>query len=680
MNEAAGHFARRVLLRQAFAGITAFAALALLAPQLLLIEPAVAPRVLAHGVVVALAAGGVTAVLTLLLLRKSRFALRSLALGSRAIEPDELEALAAVPSAATARWLVASAVLSASVLVPGLRPDRLDGGRAASLVFLAVTILGAAAIPHYVLLRETTLRIVEMAPLEPISTLLEGEELLLLPGRRVVGRMLMAIGAPVALVGVGAVLIAHAHIRTFLEQSRRETAMLLARSALEPSAFGLNDPGRADAIAAAAEFGFLAHLDPKSSVETVVTREADGQIAVTTPIEDGTAQVRFSAELDPALVASGAMGALVAVLVAAALGLLVGRALAGDLSLATRRVRLLGTETVLRGATELALPARFAVVGRLLRAVEVLADRFRVFAAAQERALEARDKAQRLRGLLFASVSHDLKSPLNAILGFTDLVGREPLSDSQRESLELIETRGRELLALIETILDAARVEAGQLALLRRPTEIPALIAEAVRKARELAGDAPAEVVVEVARGLPPVPVDAAHITRAISVIIAHALRVAQSPGARPVRVRATRQASTDDPSLTSWRPPPPGGAGPSSDPARAPASRRSGPPRSSDGGAKPAAEEHVDGILVDIEHGSSDVGATELDALFARQASSRGRGLTLGLSLARSVIELHGGALVVDRAADGSPIARCAIPFAPPPVSSKGKGARPPR
>src|SRR5262249_56857985 len=101
----------------------------------------------------------------------------------------------------------------------------------------------------------------------------------------------------------------------------------------------------------------------------------------------------------------------------------------------------------------------------LERAIELLAERFRVFARAQERAILAREAGTRTRGLFFASVSHDLKSPLNAILGFAELVRQDTLTPGQAESLEVIDRRGRELLALIETILDAARVEAGQLAL-----------------------------------------------------------------------------------------------------------------------------------------------------------------------------------------------------------------------
>ena len=123
--------------------------------------------------------------------------------------------------------------------------------------------------------------------------------------------------------------------------------------------------------------------------------------------------------------------------------------------------------------------ARFRMVARLGQAIEQLAGRFHVFAKAQERSIHARQAAARMRGLFFASVSHDLKSPLNAILGFTELVRRTELSPGQLESLDLIDRRGRELLALIETILDAARVEAGQLSLLLEAAEVTALLEEA---------------------------------------------------------------------------------------------------------------------------------------------------------------------------------------------------------
>src|SRR5262245_1729835 len=372
MNDAASNFAQRVLVRQALVGLAAFLAIALLTPQLLLLEWDVGVGVLSIGARIAGVALVGTALLSLARLRKHRFVLRALALGSRAIEPEDLEALAAIPNALTARFFTVSAILASLMLVPGIRPDKLDDGRAVSLFILSVTILGASAIPHYMLARAATIRLIELGPLEPITLLLDSEELKLLPRRRIVSRLLLAVALPVALVGVGAVLIAHAHLRSFIEESRKNTAVLVARTALEPAPFALGDGGRSDAVAAAAEFGFLARVDKHAAVPaTPFTREADGQITASTPLDDGLAVVRFSAELDPAVATGGALVAVLAMLVAGALGLLFGRALADDLVLSTRSVRLLGTESVMRGQPEIALPARFGVVARLGRAVEV---------------------------------------------------------------------------------------------------------------------------------------------------------------------------------------------------------------------------------------------------------------------------------------------------------------------
>ena len=623
MNEAAGHFTQRVLGRQALVGLSAFAAIVSLAPKLLVLEWEVAKTVLSSGALIAVIALSLTAAISVLRLRKHRFLLRALALGSRAIEVEDLGALADLPNSLTVLFFSMTSLGAALVAMPGLRPEGLDSGRAVSLLILSITILGASAIPHFVLIRAATTRLIEMGPTDPIAALLDSQEAGGIPRQRISRRLLLAVVAPVALVGVGAVLIAHAHLRTLLEESRKSTALILARAALEPAPGALSEAGRADAIAVAAEFGFIARIErPELRQEPSFSREADGQITASAPLEDGQAFVRFSANLDPTVTSAGAVIAILAVLIAALLGALIGRALSADLGLATSRVRMLGTETLLRGSMVSAEPARFGVVEHLGRAIEVLAERFRVFAAAQERAIEARAAAHRMRGLLFASVSHDLKSPLNAILGFTEILEAENLTPSQRESLELIHTRGRELLALIETILDAARAEAGQLTLMPRPIEIATIVTEALRKARDLASEYEWEIVVEIADALPPIPVDFAYVTRAIAVIVAHALRAVQSDStACLVRVRA-------------MLPPNPGNQ-----------------------------------VRIDVEHGSRNVPPAELEALFARQLTSRGRGLTLGLSLARSVIELHGGSVEVDGAPDGAPVAHCWLPLrAPPP------------
>jgi signal transduction histidine kinase len=612
---------RRVLLLQGLICLASFAATALLAPLLIVIEGDIAVSVFWVGSQIIALALLSTSITSAIRLRAHRRVIDALVAGKPAAEPDDIDALAALPSSLTVRFFAASSLIFCLVLVPGIRPERLDAGRTVSLLVLAITILSAASIPLYLVTRAATLQLIELCPPEPITTLLDRAELYQTPPRRVVRRLLVAVAAPVALVGVGAVLIAHAHLRTKIEQTRRNTAELIARATLEPSRGADSDVGRDEAIAAAAEFGFLARVEPPAeSAEPAFRREADGQIALSVPLDDGQATVRFSVELDPTLTTGGAALAALGVLVALALGWVFGRWLSADLVLATQGVRLLGTESVMRGPTRVARPARFEVVSGLGQAIEWLAERFRTFAAAQERALEARDAAQRMRGLLFASVSHDLKSPLNAIIGFAELVGQEELTRAQRESLDLIGRRGRELLALIETILDAARVEAGQLTLAPKPMEVAALITEAVRKARELTSDAGGEIAVESADDLPPVPVDAAYLTRAVGTVIAHALRTAAGdPTSRIVRVRATLPADPEE------------------------------------------------RVCIDVEYGSRDVPPAELEALFARQVTSRGRGLTLGLSLARSVVELHGGTIEVDGAPDGRPVCHAFLPLTLP-------------
>jgi signal transduction histidine kinase len=619
MIDAARNFARGIIARQVVTGIGAYCAIVLLSPNLIVLEWTMTKSVLSIGSALSIVALASSVLASLLRLRRHRELLRALSAGTQPVRAQEISDLAQLPSALTLQSFVISTIFGLIGILPGVRPEKLDQGRAVSLLILAITIVGAASLILYVVIRAATVRLLEVGPIEPIAMLLESQELHQIPRLRLLQKFLLAVVAPVTLVGVGAVLITHAHLRTLTEQSRKNTALLLARIALDPGQ-GKGD-ARNDAVAAAAQHGFLARITgPRREGDPTFSREADGELVLSVPLDDKQADVRFSAELDPAVTTEGAAIAIAFGLLAALFGVLIGRALSADLQLATHRVRLLGTESVLRGATQIARPARFRLVAKLGRAIEVLAERFRIFAGAQERALEAQEAAQRMRGLLFASVSHDLKSPLNAILGFAELVGHEELTASQRESLALIANRGRELLALIESILDTARVEAGQLTLMPRPTEVALLATEAVRRARELAGDAQHEVVLEVAEGLPEIPVDFAYAARAFAVVVAHGIRTAAAdPTSRAVRVRATRLAEPDQ------------------------------------------------GVRIDIELGSRNTTPAELEALFARRATSRGRGLTLGLSLARSIMELHGGVVKVEGTPDGAPVVQCSVPLVIP-------------
>ena len=94
--------------------------------------------------------------------------------------------------------------------------------------------------------------------------------------------------------------------------------------------------------------------------------------------------------------------------------------------------------------------------------------------------------------MFLANMSHEIRTPLNAILGFTEVIRQtDELSPGQLESLDQIERGGGELLALIETILDAARIEAGQLDLIRDQVSVQDLFDEAIEKCEDAVVVAP---------------------------------------------------------------------------------------------------------------------------------------------------------------------------------------------
>lgn len=78
-------------------------------------------------------------------------------------------------------------------------------------------------------------------------------------------------------------------------------------------------------------------------------------------------------------------------------------------------------------------------------------------------AKEAAEAANRSKTAFLANMSHELRTPLNAILGFAQLMERDPVLDARHhQELQTINRSGRHLLALINDVLEIARIEAGR--------------------------------------------------------------------------------------------------------------------------------------------------------------------------------------------------------------------------
>ena len=100
------------------------------------------------------------------------------------------------------------------------------------------------------------------------------------------------------------------------------------------------------------------------------------------------------------------------------------------------------------------------------------AERHALALAREQRARAQAEAASQAKSDFLAVMSHELRTPLNAVLGYAELLDLGlggPLTEEQRQQISRIRTSGRHLLALVNEVLDLAKVEAGRLNVDRSP-------------------------------------------------------------------------------------------------------------------------------------------------------------------------------------------------------------------
>jgi two-component system sensor histidine kinase/response regulator len=123
--------------------------------------------------------------------------------------------------------------------------------------------------------------------------------------------------------------------------------------------------------------------------------------------------------------------------------------------------------------------ANGAVAGVLAAARDVT-ERQRV-AAELEAARDAAAAASQAKSTFLANMSHEIRTPLNAIIGLTHLMRRSGASAEQLQRLAKIDGAGRHLLAIINDILDLAKIEAGRMELDSTDFQLSSVLATCCR-------------------------------------------------------------------------------------------------------------------------------------------------------------------------------------------------------
>jgi signal transduction histidine kinase len=212
-------------------------------------------------------------------------------------------------------------------------------------------------------------------------------------------------------------------------------------------------------------------------------------------------------------------------------------------------------------------------------------------------------EANRLKTEFVTVVTHELRSPLTSITGYLDLLLEEGCegAEAREACLQIVKRNADRLLALINDLLDLARLEAGKLELKRVPLDLEGLIQEvsgALRRQIEGKGQ---HLHLDLAASLPVVTGDPERLTQVLLNLVSNAHKYTPQGGSITVATRA-----------------------------------------------EPA------GVCIAVRDTGIGLSAEEQQQLFTKFFRAQhplvreARGTGLGLAIARALVELHGGAITV--------------------------------
>ena len=215
--------------------------------------------------------------------------------------------------------------------------------------------------------------------------------------------------------------------------------------------------------------------------------------------------------------------------------------------------------------------------------------------------------ADRMKEAFVATVSHELRTPLTSIKGYVDILldeGAGPLLEQQREFLEIVRDSTDREVALVNDLLDIARLEAGHVRLRPVPLDLVPLLRQVTAALRPQLAAKRQRLALDLPRALPPVAGDAARLAQVFTNLLANAHQYTPAGG----RIAVTAGVAGDH-------------------------------------------------LRVDVRDSGIGIAPDDQARLFTKffragnVADGQAGGTGLGLAISRSLVELHGGRITVTSA-----------------------------
>jgi len=157
-------------------------------------------------------------------------------------------------------------------------------------------------------------------------------------------------------------------------------------------------------------------------------------------------------------------------------------------------------------------------------------------------------KANKVKGEFLANISHEFRTPLNAILGFAQVLREKPeilKKEKAQRYAENIITSGNRLLSMVNDLLDLAKTQAGKMELHIEKTSIENLLKALVSSFSLLTKKKKIKVKLQVDPGLPPLMTDAGKVQQIMYNFLSNAVKFTPQQGRIEIRARLRQDEKT---------------------------------------------------------------------------------------------------------------------------------------